>query len=355
MRPDERHRFKISEEAALWLLRLEQDNSPQSRTEFAAWARLSPQHVEEFLLAKATVEYMGVVDPQRQIDLARLDESDDISAVVPLRPQQDIANSTSAVGPVSPQKKTAPRAQAAWIAALAASIAVVALTVAWLSFAIGHTQTYSTATGDQRVVKLQDGSVVYLNTGSRAEVLFTEKAREVKLTQGEALFVVEHDAARPFRVVTDKAVIQAVGTQFNVYRLDDVTRVSVVEGAVRIAPEAPAEGKTNASEALKLTAGNEAEVAQGKLVKEGKPNVERAIAWRARRLVFEADPLEVVIREFNRYQTKRPIVLEGTEIRHRTISGVFDADDPKPLVKFLEEDRDLRVTEGAGGIVISGR
>lgn len=86
-----------------------------------------------------------------------------------------------------------------------------------------------------------------------------------------------------------------------------------------------------------------------------KPNIERAIAWRARRLVFDADPLEVVVREFNRYQSSKPIHLRGTGVRHRAISGIFDADDPKPLLRFLEEDRDLKVIENGSDIVISAQ
>ena len=49
-----------------------------------------------------------------------------------------------------------------------------------------------------------------------------------------ALFVVEHDTARPFIVSAGTAKIRAVGTQFNVYRRSTGTDVAVVEGVVQV-------------------------------------------------------------------------------------------------------------------------
>jgi ferric-dicitrate binding protein FerR (iron transport regulator) len=58
--------------------------------------------------------------------------------------------------------------------------------------------------------------------------------REVDLGRGEALFQVAHDLRRPFRVHTRAGLVEAVGTQFNVYdRVNGDTRVSVLEGKVR--------------------------------------------------------------------------------------------------------------------------
>lgn len=354
MNCDHRHRFRISEEAALWLIRLEEDDSPQCRAEFMAWSRLSPQHVEEFLLAKATVEHLGVVDPERKIDLATLAAPGDIDGVVPLRPGEASPHATSAVERAPLRHGAGGRLNWRRFVGFAASI-VVAVGIVGLLHEMSPAHTYSTAAGNQQVIKLKDGSVLYLNTQSRAEVLFTERAREVKLLEGEALFVVEHDSARPFRVVAGDATIQAIGTRFNVYRHGDATRISVVEGAVRIASKNATDSQVSQIEPVKLTGGNEADVVAGKIVPSVNPNVEKAVAWRARRLVFDGDPLETVAREFNRYQSRTPIRLEGTDIRRRTVSGVFDADDPRPLVKFLEEDAELNVTEDKDEIVIRKR
>src|SRR6185312_4127329 len=56
---------------------------------------------------------------------------------------------------------------------------------------IETTGAYATGIGEQRTAKLADGSFIYLNTDSKVEVDFSDKARDVRLLRGEALFVVE--------------------------------------------------------------------------------------------------------------------------------------------------------------------
>ena len=67
--------------------------------------------------------------------------------------------------------------------------------------------------------------MVHLNTRSRVEVNFTGAARDIRLLEGEALFTVARDPARPFTVYAGTNIIQAVGTQFNVLRRPSGTTV----------------------------------------------------------------------------------------------------------------------------------
>jgi transmembrane sensor len=348
MKPVPKDRFRISEEAALWLVRLEGEDSPELRAQFTEWARQSPFHVEEFLFAQATSRHLAGVDAERRIDLEAMGEGSEVGSVVPL-----LRNEDSRSGRPSPASRqtlnTAGRSRRRFglVTALAASIAVAV--GAWMVLAPAP-PAYSTAAGDQQAIKLPDGSVMYLNTASRVEVRFTHGQRELRLLAGEALFVVERDPARPFRVISDGVTVQALGTEFNVYRRAGGTRVSVIEGAVSVSS-----GASPDTAPLKLAAGDQADVTQGQVRKAVKPDVQQAIAWRARRLMFQADPLEEVAREFNRYGHRQSIRLEGDEIHHRTISGVFDADDPQPLIQFLEEDPALSVTRTQSEIVVRVR
>ncbi|MCP6755955.1 FecR domain-containing protein, partial [Klebsiella pneumoniae] len=88
-------------------------------------------------------------------------------------------------------------------------------------------RTYTTARGELRSVELADGSVVHINTQSRIDVNLSPRAREVRLVGGEALFKVQRDTTRPFLVYSGNAVIQAIGTQFNVRLQQTDTTVSV--------------------------------------------------------------------------------------------------------------------------------
>jgi len=192
--------------------------------------------------------------------------------------------------------------------------------------------------------------------------------RSIRLLEGEALFNVEHDPARPFRVIAGPTVIEAIGTRFNVYRTDAGTTVSVVEGIVEISPTIPPALSARAAPpprsdaqpqvrpvsvvAERVVAGEQARVSlEGEIVKEAVPDRARVVAWRERRLVFRGDPLEDVVREFNRYNELQ-IRLEGDALRARRLTGVFDADDPMSLLQFLTRDGTLIVDETGGDEIV---
>lgn len=84
---------------------------------------------------------------------------------------------------------------------------------------------------------LPDGSVVWLNSGSRISypASFTDSLREVEL-EGEAYFDVTKDAERPFIVHTRDIHIKVLGTVFNVksYPEDNRTEATLISGLVQV-------------------------------------------------------------------------------------------------------------------------
>nr|WP_178110992.1 FecR family protein [Pseudomonas sp. WS 5146] len=95
-----------------------------------------------------------------------------------------------------------------------------------------------TATGEQRTLKLADGTLINLNTHSAIDVRFDEKRRLIVLQEGEILVETGHNDARPFYVKTRDGSLRALGTRFIVKREDDATRLSVLQSAVAAQPEA---------------------------------------------------------------------------------------------------------------------
>lgn len=89
--------------------------------------------------------------------------------------------------------------------------------------------------GKRSSLTLSDGTVLYLNSGSRAiyPVVFTRKEREIYV-EGEAFLEVAHDSEKPFFVVTNHLKVRVLGTTFNVsaYPDDSNTSVVLVEGSV---------------------------------------------------------------------------------------------------------------------------
>lgn len=91
--------------------------------------------------------------------------------------------------------------------------------------------------GKNSSITLSDGTVAYLNAGSRLVFppVFKQKTREVLLV-GEGYFHVAHNPDRPFIVNTTKLEVEAVGTQFNVsaYPTENKIEVVLAEGKVNI-------------------------------------------------------------------------------------------------------------------------
>jgi transmembrane sensor len=96
-------------------------------------------------------------------------------------------------------------------------------------------------------------------------------------------------------------------------------------------------------------------VADGSLVKQPAPDIVQATAWRQRRLVFQADTLEDIAAEFNRYNRSPRIRVEGEAARQARFTGIFDADDPLSLVQLLGTDRELAFERRETELVIRPR
>jgi transmembrane sensor len=250
-----------------------------------------------------------------------------------------------------------------WTAGLAAAAALLFMTL-WVVADL-RTDRYATPIGEERTVNLADGSVIYLNSQSKIQVVLTDSSRDIRL-EGEALFEVAHDATRPFRVHTREAMVRAVGTQFNVATRRDGTQVAVIEGKVhvssdrgavpRIADMFGAKPRSSARAPMALAAGQAARVLPTGIV-ERRPSSEaaNAIAWREHLVIFERASLDQAIEELNKYQRAPRLRLENVTPGTHHYSGTFDAKDPASFADFLSREPDLIVERRGDEIVIRGR
>jgi transmembrane sensor len=244
-------------------------------------------------------------------------------------------------------------------------IAGIAATAWWLP---PRAVEYHTGIGEQRTLRLSDGSSVELNSRSRIAVRFYETQRVIELTSGQALFQVAKDPKRPFLVSSDAIRVRAIGTRFDVNRRKDGTVVTVVEGRVAVAdegresegslpevasPSAAQHAATTRSEVL-LYAGQQVTVqrapAQRAPLAAIAADSAAVTAWSRGELVFRSEPLSSVIDEFNRYNARR-IVLESS-VEDFPITATFATTDSHALVKFLAAQPDLRVDTGNAEIRI---
>jgi len=340
---------EIAEQAADWAVRLDAGElSAAERRDLADWLSASPVHIDEFLLASATISGLSNLDADRQVDLDELLASSSAEVVSLEKPQSHAAPESRRVSSVLKIAAAALVSLAAvsWIGVMLWSQDVPEQTAP----SIG--EWYETGLGEQRSIQLEDGSLVHINTQSRLQVVFNDAERRVDLLSGEAMFDVEHDPDRPFRVWAGGTVAEALGTVFNV-RVDDETAiVSVVEGVVKVdqraelealVPEREAEPILAADPSIApprdnviLSVGDSASVQSTEnAVTIDKQSIEAITSWRERKLVFEAERLDQIAAEFNRYN-RTQLVVDDSELAAVKFTGVFDADDPDSFVKFLE-------------------
>ena len=135
--------------------------------------------------------------------------------------------------------------------------------------------------GQRTEVALADGTLVWLNSGSRLDVSegFNRNSREVSL-DGEAYFSVTKDEDKPFIVHTDSYNVKVMGTEFNVSSYSNAPEwsVALVKGQVEVYDD------NNTS--VVLTPDMKAEVLDGKLVTSEFSDHD-ALLWRKGILAFE--------------------------------------------------------------------
>lgn len=238
-----------------------------------------------------------------------------------------------------------------------ALIGVAAAAVAAMAILIGlqitdGSQDYDTRRGEIKVVSLNDGSVITLNTASRVEVSFNQDIRKVRLIQGEALFDVAKDSARPFVVAAGDASVRAIGTSFTVRRLaQQPVQVLVREGVVEVQqPASPAPLRLVANMRTEIPAESGSAIPQPEIVDPDELN--RELAWRDGRIAFEAETLEQAAAVFERYSDIR-IVIDDPIVASKEITGLFTANDPITFAKAAGASLGLNVEVRAGEVHIS--
>jgi transmembrane sensor len=366
---------QIYEEGAEWLVELRVGYvDAATRERLDAWFRESPHHIRAFLELSSIWEDGGDPDLDRaHTTEALIARARAATNVIPLERHAETPVRPSVAGkPTTQSRSGKPESlvtRSSWRSLLAASVASACMVGGGLGFWFWRNwePIYSTRVGEEKSIQLTDGSTLELNSRSRIRVRFSAHEREVDLVEGQALFHVAKDAARPFIVHSDAAQIRAVGTQFDVYRKASGTTVTVVEGRVAVLPTAhdaasavrpqnqsPPEAQlTGGAGAVILAAGEQLTVAPlAAAAKPTKADVTAATAWTQHQLVFDSTPLSDVAQEFNRYNV-RQLIVNDAGLTDFHVTGVFSSTDPSSLLRFLRAQRGISVEETDREIRIS--
>ena len=288
---------RIDAEAARWAVRLSAGTlAPEDASALEAWLKSDVRHRGALVRARAT-----------WLSLDRL-------------------SALAASGAQPEGVEEPPAAAAAWgrrwfLAAGLSGLALTATAGLWAWRARGT--VYVSGVGEVRRVTLPDGTIMLLNTDSRAAVHFSDRVREVTLAQGEGLFEVVKDPARAFIVRAGVVSVRAVGTAFTVRALDSRVDVTVTEGVVEVADlNAPVATQT-------LSANEETSVTGGEAFKVRKISLaeaERHLAWRDGMLSFDGERLSDAVEEINRHNRLK-ISIDDPALAARPVVGIFRSSD----------------------------
>ncbi len=178
---------------------------------------------------------------------------------------------------------------------------------------------YTLVTYDENqthVHTLHDGSVVYLgnNTTFSYPESFEHTKRIVKL-QGEAFIDVAHNPVSPFLLETQHAIIEVLGTSFNVKTFEDDSMELFVEtGRVKVQLKADDHKPTVVDHGELLI------IRENKVVKLTSPDYYNT-AWRKHHMHFKDEKLKNIISVLNQnYPVVFDIAEESLEERRLTIA-----------------------------------
>ena len=191
--------------------------------------------------------------------------------------------------------------------------------------------------GGEYVVRLEDGTVVYLNSESelRIPVHFGSEERLVWL-KGEAYFNVEHESKRRFIVRTDRADVSVLGTEFGVRAYADEKKflTTLVKGSVEVKSE---------NNVHRIEPGEQAKVDNAGSIAVAKVNTDEFVAWKLGRIVFTDARLEDIMNElqrwydFNVFYTNselKELRFSMDIVKYKEVSEIFDLMEKIRRVSF---------------------
>ncbi|WP_434151324.1 FecR family protein [Methylocaldum gracile subsp. desertum] len=337
MNPSDRRKL-LSDQAIDWLVLLRSGAAGDGdRQRFAEWLAEGPEYADAFQEAERL--WASVAD-------VLSDEAGDLRAEQPAA----VGLPEKRPSPISPAGRRRLR-PARWAAAAALLLALglqgLYLGDFWLS-------DYATGTGEQKLVRLDDGSTVLLDTDTAIALDWNPSRRRIRIRHGQAVFTVAPDAARPFEVETGPAVIRALGTVFEVSEstAGDIA-VTVQEHAVSVRL---ADGRADSAQAaVRVASGQRVTYSPTHgLSSPEKTDLSQATAWQRHKLIFKDQPLVKVVAELDRYRPGK-ILIADHRLEDLRVTGVFSLDDSDAILAAVEKALAIRSTRLSPWLVLLHR
>lgn len=317
-------RRAATEQAATWLVALRGGRlSASERGEFVDWLRESPMHISEMLRISQLDRELEVFSGWSEIPTAEQTANNVVWLI--------------GEGPRLPPKR--PLFLMLSRAITAGLVVVVLMVGGWMALREKGT-IVRTQLAERREMTLADGSIVNVAPLTELRIQFTNDRRSIELRRGHVLFDVSPDRRRPFVVDAGIAIVRAVGTSFDVERIEGKVRIAVIEGHVVVdrsdivSDGPPPQSSATPGEVL-LAANEEVIVpSRGPIAQVREVNGAAQAAWAAGALIFEDETVSEVVRRFNLHNAAQIQILDP-QLANRHITGTFRVSDPESFVAFV--------------------
>ena len=291
---------QIAEDAAHFLVLLESGSaSADDRARLQRWREQSPHHEQTWQKAQGLRQRFAGLPPE--LAMASLDRPDSGRRAVLKR-----ALIVAALLP------------AGWMLAQQAPIAALRADL-------------RTAAGERRDLRLQDGSLLQLDTASALNIDLEQGARLLTLIEGEMALNMAGNVA-PMIIQTRQGRVQASGAELCIRQQGDQCLVYVWRGDVELSAQH--------GQSLRLRSGQQATMSAESISSVRAFDV-RQPGWRQGVLSVENQPLGVFLAELSRY---RPGILRWQpEVERLNVTGTFRLDDTDQILKLLAASLPVQV------------
>jgi len=205
-----------------------------------------------------------------------------------------------------------------------------------------------TANETNTLVKtLNDGSVIYIaqNSSFSFPEKFENESRNVEL-KGEAFFDIASNPDKPFIIETDVALIEVLGTAFNVKAQNGEGFELIVDrGKVKVTL------KDDPSHSELVVAGEKVKSVKNNMVKT-KQVAGYANIWYKQRMHFKDEPLFNIISVLNR-NFNTTFVLAEEETGNRRLTVTFNKETSETMTELICATLNLKSQSKNGSVVLS--
>jgi transmembrane sensor len=191
---------------------------------------------------------------------------------------------------------------------------------------------------------LPDGTIITLGPETRFQTAFSDSERRVRLTSGEAYFVIAQDEARPFVVEAQGALIRDIGTEFEVKTTDAGVRVTVAEGIVDITEPPRVANLIGGARVHRLIAGEQLSITSTALAVQtlSATAPARPAAWREGFLIYENATLAEVVADANRYSAT-PIRIMDPALGDLRVTTAYRTDQISQMLSIVGATMPIQV------------